>query len=67
MVLADAGYGIDTAFRSGLTAMGSTYIVAIQSSTCLWPPGMGPLPPKAWSGRGGTVRNSVREAGFVIG
>jgi len=52
VVLADAGYGIDTAFRSGLTAMGSTYIVAIQSSTCLWPPGMGPLPPKAWSGRG---------------
>jgi SRSO17 transposase len=52
VVLADAGYGIDTAFRSGLTAMGLTYIVGIQSSTCLWPPGMGPLPPKAWSGRG---------------
>ena len=52
VVLADAGYGIDTAFRSGLTAMGLTYIVGIQSSTSLWPPGMGPLPPKAWSGRG---------------
>jgi SRSO17 transposase len=52
VVLADAGYGIDTAFRSGLTAMGLTYIVGIQSSISLWPPGTGPLPPKAWSGRG---------------
>ena len=52
VVLADAGYGVDTAFRSGLTAMGLSYIVGIQSSTSLWSPGMGPLPPKAWSGRG---------------
>ena len=51
-MLADAGYGIDTAFRTRLTAMGLTYIVGIQSSTSLWPPGVGPLPPKAWSGRG---------------
>ena len=47
VVLADAGYGVDTAFRSGLTAMGLSYIVGIQSSTSLWPPGMEPLPPKA--------------------
>jgi SRSO17 transposase len=52
VVLADAGYGIDTTFRNRLTAMGLTYIVGIQSSIGLWPPGMGPLPPKAWSGRG---------------
>jgi SRSO17 transposase len=52
VVLADAGYGVDTAFRTGLTAIGLSYIVAIQSSTSLWSPGMGPLPPKAWSGRG---------------
>jgi SRSO17 transposase len=45
-------YGIDTTFRTGLTAMGLTYIVGIQSSTSLWPPGTGPLPPKAWSGHG---------------
>ena len=47
VVLADAGYGIDTAFRSGLTQMGLTYVVGIQSSMSLWPPGMQPLPPKA--------------------
>ena len=52
VVLADAGYGVDTAFRTGLTAIGLSYIVGIQSSTSLWSAGMGPLPPKAWSGRG---------------
>ena len=39
VVLADAGYGIDTAFRIAVTAMGLTYVVGIQSSTSLWPPG----------------------------
>jgi SRSO17 transposase len=52
VVLADAGYGIDTAFRTGLTAMDLSYIVGAQSSTSLWPPGKEPLPPKPWSGRG---------------
>ena len=52
VVLADAGYGVDTAFRTGLAEMGLPYIVGIQSSTSLWPPGTTPLPPKAWSGRG---------------
>ena len=52
VVLADAGYGIDTAFRTGLTEMGFTYVVGIQSSMSLWPPGTAPLPPKPWSGRG---------------
>ena len=51
-VLADAGYGIDTAFRDGITELGLAYIVGIQSHTSLWPPGTGPLPPKPWSGRG---------------
>jgi SRSO17 transposase len=52
MVLADAGYGADTAFRSGLGELGLEYVLGIQSSTSLWAPGSGPLPPKAWSGRG---------------
>ena len=51
-MLADAGYGIDTAFRIAVTALGLTYVVGVQSSTSLWPPGSEPLPPKAWSGRG---------------
>jgi SRSO17 transposase len=52
VVLADAGYGTDTDFRDGVTALGLAYVVGIQSSTSLWPPGVEPLPPKPWSGRG---------------
>jgi SRSO17 transposase len=52
VVLADAGYGIHTAFRTALTRMGLTYVVGIQSSARFWPPGAGPLPPKAWTGQG---------------
>lgn len=52
VLLADAGYGVDTIFRDGITDLGQQYIVGIQSSATLWPPGMAPLPPKAWSGRG---------------
>jgi SRSO17 transposase len=51
-VLADAGYGIDTAFRDGITELGLHYAVGIQSSTSLWPPGTAPLPPKPYGGRG---------------
>ena len=52
VVLADAGYGVDTAFRDGITALGLAYVVGIQSSASLWPPGQAPLPAKPWSGRG---------------
>ncbi len=52
VVLAYAGYGVDTAFRTALTALGLLYILGIQSSATLWPPGSAPLPPKPWSGRG---------------
>lgn len=48
-VLTDAGYGIDTAFRDGIAALGLAYVVGVQSSTSLWPPGGEPLPPKPWS------------------
>jgi SRSO17 transposase len=51
-VLADAGYGVDTDFRDGITALGLAYVVGIQSSASLWPPGQEPLPVKPWSGRG---------------
>lgn len=51
-VLADAGYGVDTDFRDGITTLGLPYVVGIQSSTSLWPPGQQPLPVKPWSARG---------------
>ena len=36
--LADAGYGVDTEFRDGTTALGLSYVVGAQSATSLWPP-----------------------------
>lgn len=52
LILADAGYGVDTAFRTDLTTLGLHYILGAQVSTSLWYPGTAPLPPKPWSGRG---------------
>jgi len=51
-VVADAGYGVATAFREGVTALGLSYAVGISPETSVWPPGEAPLPPRRWSGRG---------------
>src|SRR6266568_4043571 len=51
-VLADAGYGIDYAFRQGLSELGLAYMVGITSVVVVWPPGVEPLPPKPYSGMG---------------
>jgi SRSO17 transposase len=52
VVLADAGYGCDGAFRSGITALGLRYVVGVPSTLTVWPVGVEPLPPKPWSGQG---------------
>ena len=51
-VLADAGYGVDTAFREGLSELGLSYVVGVTGAVTVWPPGHAPLPPPAYSGRG---------------
>ncbi len=51
-VLADAGYGVDQAFRARLTEMDLPYVVGITSSVVVWPPGVEPLPPKRYRGMG---------------
>jgi SRSO17 transposase len=51
-VVADAAYGTEAAFRQSLTDMGLPYMVGVTSSVKVWPPGVQPLPPKPWSGRG---------------
>ncbi len=61
-VLADAGYGNDTDFRDGVTDLGLPYAVGVQSSTTVWPPGVVPLPPKPWSGRGRRTSAIRRDA-----
>jgi SRSO17 transposase len=52
VVLGDAAYGVDTDFRTALTALSLSYVLGVPSSLGLWPPGSGPLPPKPWSGKG---------------
>jgi SRSO17 transposase len=47
VVLADAAYGNDHGFRGQLEGEELEYVVGIQSSTSVWPPGTAPLPPKS--------------------
>jgi SRSO17 transposase len=54
VVLADAGYGVDTSFRTALTKMEVAYVVGVQSSVTVWKPGEQPKPAPAR--RGGTGR-----------
>jgi SRSO17 transposase len=62
VVLADAGYGSDGAFRAGVTTLGLLYCVGVQSTISLWPPGLEPLPPEPWSGRGRKPSRLRRDA-----
>jgi SRSO17 transposase len=63
VVLADAGYGNGTPFRTALTQLGLTYMVGIESSTTVWEPGQQPLPaPPRKSGRGATPKRLQRHA-----
>src|SRR4249920_1559241 len=51
-VLADAGYGVETAFRERLSELGLPYVVGVTGSVTVWPPGHEPLPPRPYSGKG---------------
>jgi SRSO17 transposase len=62
VVVTDAGYGNDTDFRDGITALDLPYVAGIQGSTTLWPPGTAPLPAKPWSGKGRPPTRLRRDA-----
>src|SRR5712691_1153773 len=51
-VVADAGFGVVTAFRDALTEWGVPYVVGITSQTTAWRPGTQPARPPAYGGRG---------------
>lgn len=51
-VVTDAGYGVVTAFRDGLTALRMPYIVGVTKETTVWAPGTEPLPPARRRGVG---------------
>ena len=60
LVLADAGYGVDSQFRAGLTELGLQYVVGVQSTISVWEPGKAPLPAKPWKGQGRPPRTLRR-------
>ncbi len=51
-VVADAGYGMVTAFRDQLTTLHVPYIVGVTGETSVWRPGQQPLRPSRRRGRG---------------
>ena len=52
-VLADAGYGSDTAFREAVSALGLPYAMGVGPAASVWAPGVRPLAQtKPWSGKG---------------
>jgi SRSO17 transposase len=62
VVLMDAGYGVDTALREAIAALGLDYIAGVQSHATVWPADQGPLPPAPWSGRGRPTSRLRRDA-----
>ena len=51
-ILGDAAYGNDTKFRDAITNLDLLYVLGIQSSATVWPPGQKPLPKQKWKGIG---------------
>jgi SRSO17 transposase len=63
VVLADAGYGKGTQFRTDLTQLGLQYAVGIESNATVWEPGQQPLPARARKpGRGAPPKRLQRNA-----
>ena len=63
VVLADAGYGDETAFQDGITEMDMLCSVGICPVTPIWAPGTAPLPAKPGSGHGIRSARLCREPG----
>ncbi len=62
VVLADAGYGTDTGFRTELTKLELRYVVGIQSTATVWEPGKQPEPAPPYAGKGRPPRLLQRDA-----
>ena len=61
VVLADAGYGDAVEFRDGLTARGLPYLVGVQGSHLVWPPGSHPHRPTRVPGVPGRPKTQYRD------
>jgi SRSO17 transposase len=62
VVLADAGYGKGTQFRTDLTQLGLQYVVGIETNATVWESGRRPLPaPARKTGRGAPPKRLRRD------
>jgi SRSO17 transposase len=62
VVLADAGYGKGTQFRTDLTQLGLQYVVGIETNATVWESGRRPLPaPARKPGRGAPSKRLRRD------
>lgn len=61
VVLADAGYGNDTGFRTALTNLELLYVMGIMSTVTVWKPGQGPQQAPAYKGLGRPPRLLQRD------
>ena len=61
IVLADAGYGNDTGFRTALTKMELGYVMGIMSTVTVWKPGRAPKPAPPYKGTGRPPRLLQRD------
>jgi SRSO17 transposase len=60
VILADAGYGTDTRFRTALTKRNMLYVMGIQSAITVWKPGEEPRPVPARRSNLGRPRKLLR-------
>ena len=60
VVLGDPAYGNDTDFREHVATMELKYVLGVQSTTTVWPPGAEPLPPAPWKGSRGRPASRLR-------
>ena len=51
-VMADPAYGNDTGFRRAVAGLKLSYVLGVQSTSTIWPPGTQPLSAPRYSGRG---------------
>jgi SRSO17 transposase len=63
IVLADAAFGSNTAFREALNEWGLEYAVGVLSSLTVWAPGSTPLPAARYKGQGRPPRRLRRAPG----
>lgn len=60
VLLADAGYGADGAFRAGVSKLGLEYVVGVQPTLSVWRPGEGPVQPEQQRGKRGPAPTLLR-------